>query len=124
MALFVRIGGEPAVQATVDLFYTKVLGDAKLAPFFAGSDMASIKSHQVTFMSMAFGSPGAAYDGRSIAAAHHSLIKDQGLNGAHFDLVAGHLVASLQELGVPAAEIGEVVAIVGPLRPIFDGSAP
>ena len=42
---------------------------------------------------------------------------------AHFDLVAGHLVASLQDLKVPANLIDEVVAIVVPLRSIFEGEA-
>jgi hemoglobin len=89
------------VRATVDRFYSKVLADAKLAPFFEGHDMAKLKSHQVKFLTMAFGGP--SYPGRSIAAAHHRLITEQGLNGEHFDLVAGHLVASMQELGVPPA---------------------
>ena len=33
-SLFVRIGGEGAVNAAVDLFYTKVLADERVKDFF------------------------------------------------------------------------------------------
>lgn len=71
-------------------------------------------------MTMAFGG-GNGYSGRSIAAAHSRLIRDKGLGVAHFDLVAGHLVAALQQLTVPQPLIDEVVGVVGPLRPVFEG---
>lgn len=47
------------------------------------------------------------------------LFVDMGLTEIHFDMVAMHLVASLQHLGVCQELIDEVVAVVGPLRPIF-----
>ncbi len=34
-SLFERIGGEPAVDAAVDLFYRKVLQDKSIKKFFA-----------------------------------------------------------------------------------------
>ena len=45
-SLFIRLGGAPSVDAAVDLFYTKVLSDAALIPFFEGHDMARLKNHQ------------------------------------------------------------------------------
>ncbi|MGB1061385.1 MAG: truncated hemoglobin, partial [Ketobacter sp.] len=38
--LYEKIGGEPAVDAAVDLFYKKVLADERIKHFFEGVDMA------------------------------------------------------------------------------------
>ena len=37
--LYERIGGEAALDAAVDLFYRKVLGDPGLSDFFDSTDM-------------------------------------------------------------------------------------
>jgi len=58
---------------------------------------------------MAFGGPN-NYSGLDMRAAHAPLVA-KGLNEAHFTAVAGHLQATLEELGVPADLIGEVMAI-------------
>ncbi len=84
--------------------------------------MLKQKQHQIKFMTMAFGGPS-NYTGRGMAAAHKHLIEQKGLNTSHFDKVAGHLVGTLQELGVKKPLIDEVVAIVGPLRSIFESSS-
>ncbi len=38
-SLFEQIGGEGAVDAAVDIFYQKVIGDTELAPFFNGINL-------------------------------------------------------------------------------------
>ena len=38
-SLFERIGGEGAVDAAVDLFYTKILADDRVKSFFTQTDM-------------------------------------------------------------------------------------
>ena len=43
MSLLEEIGGRVTVDATVDLFYTKVFSDPLLTPFFEGAD----KPHQI-----------------------------------------------------------------------------
>ena len=90
-----------------------------MAPFFANTDMAKQRKHQTAFMSMAFGGPR-KYSGRSMEAVHARMIEEQGLGVLHFDAVAGHLVASLAQLNVAQSLIDEVVAVVVPLRPIFE----
>ncbi len=45
--LYVRIGGAGAVQATVEVFYKRVMADPLLANFFAGVDMGKQKAKQV-----------------------------------------------------------------------------
>ena len=107
--LFERIGGEPAVDAAVDLFYRKVLSDPSISHFFDTTDMDAQRSKQRAFLTMVFGGPN-NYDGKDLRAAHAGLVA-KGLNEAHFGAVAGHLQATLQELGVAEDLTTEVMGI-------------
>lgn len=112
--LYERIGGAPAVNATVELFYKKVLSDVRIRHFFYGIKIADQIEHQTKFISFAFGGPG-DYSGRSLMTAHKDLVSLLGLNDQHFDAVIEGLGAALTELGVAedliqeAAEIAESV---------------
>ncbi len=110
--LFERIGGIPAIKAAVDLFYGKVLADPVLKPFFESTNMTWLKARQNTFFIQALGGP-ALYKGKDMKSAHEGM----GIEQAHFDRVAAHLVASLAELKVPQSLIDEVVGAVAPLAP-------
>jgi hemoglobin len=112
--LYDRIGGEAAVMAAVDLFYQKVMADDLTRPFFAGLDIEAQVKKQVSFMTWAFGGPS-EYKGRDLRTAHAGLVK-KGLSDAHFDAVAGHLVATLNDLGVAPELIQEAISIVGSQR--------
>lgn len=58
-------------------------------------------------MKLAFtGVPDDVDVGALLTEKHMNLFK-QGLNGEHFDLVAGHFVATLQNLGIQANLINE-----------------
>jgi len=113
-SLFERIGGTGAVDAAVDLFYRKVLTDADISDFFDTTDMDDQRAKQKAFLTMAFGGPN-EYSGKDLRTAHEKLVAD-GLNDSHFDKVAGHLQATLKELGVGGGAIGEVMAISGGTR--------
>jgi hemoglobin len=112
--LFERLGGRDAVKATVVRFYEKILEDELLIPFFEDVDMARLRASQTAFITMAFGGPH-HYEGQHLRTAHFGLVK-RGLSDVHFDRVAGHLVATLQELGVDAPMIDEALAIVATTR--------
>ncbi len=107
--LFEKIGGEGAVDAAVDIFYRKVLADDSISHFFETTDMAAQHAKQKSFLTMAFGGPN-NYSGTDMRTAHAPLVA-KGLNEDHFNAVAGHLQATLEELNVPADLIGEVMAI-------------
>jgi hemoglobin len=113
-SLYERIGGKGAIEAAVDIFYGKVLADESISRFFAGVDMDKQRGKQKIFLAFAFGAP-VKYDGKDMRQAHKHLV-EQGLNDSHFDAVAGHLQATLEELNVPADLIGEVMAIAGGTR--------
>lgn len=112
--LFEKLGGRDAVDAAVDIFYSKVTTDPILAPFFQSVDMKRQRAKQKAFLTMAFGGPN-NYDGKDMRTAHAPLVA-KGLSDKHFDAVAGHLQATLQELAVPAALIENVMAIAGSVR--------
>lgn len=110
-SLFDQIGGQGAVDAAVDIFYRKVLSDKMVKGFFVSTDMAGQHAKQKAFLTMAFGGPN-NYSSKDLRAAHAGLVKI-GLNELHFNAVAGHLQATLEELGVAKNLIGEVMAIAG-----------
>lgn len=113
-SIYDRIGGRDAVLAAVDVFYQKILADDSINGFFATTDMDRQRGKMISFLTVAFGGPGKA-SGPSMREAHAPLV-EQGLNDTHFDAVAGHLAATLSELGVPEGLAGEVLALVGSLR--------
>ncbi len=113
-SLYERIGGKGAIEAAVDIFYGKVLADDSINRFFAGIDMDKQRGKQKIFLAYAFGAP-VKYEGKDMRQAHKHLV-EKGLNDSHFDAVAGHLQATLEELNVPADIIGEVMTIAGGTR--------
>lgn len=109
-SLFERLGGDDAVEAAVDILYSKVMADDSLTPFFAGVDMDRQSFMQRIFLTGAFGGPQ-AYTGRSLRDAHKTLVEEKGLGEAHFTSFVGHLKATLEELDVASDLVQEVMAI-------------
>lgn len=109
MSLFEQIGGQPAVEAAVDVFYRKVLTDDRISRFFDDIEMDAQIAKQKAFLTMAFGGP-ARYSGKDMRAAHARLVA-KGLDESHFNAVVENLGATLKELGVGDAQIAEVVKI-------------
>ena len=113
-----------ALRAAVEIFYARVTGDEKLKVFFEGVSVARLKVHQFNFLRFAFTEIPKDMDVHQYMIDKHArLFNDLGLNETHFDLVAGHLVATLQQLNVSEPVIADVVAVVGPLRAAFEEEA-
>ncbi len=110
--LYERLGGEPAIDAAVDIFYKKILLDDTINHFFKDIDMDKQVAKQKGFLTMAFGGPK-AYSGKHMRHAHKNI---DGLTGAHFDSVVNHLATTLKELGVTDDLIGEVATIANSVR--------
>ena len=105
-SLFDRIGGMPAVNAAVDIFYQKVMADDKINHFFQHIDMQKQSGKLKVFLAYAFGA-AIPYEGKPMRAAHQHMR----ITEVHFNAVAGHLISTLEELQVAAPLIEEVVAI-------------
>jgi hemoglobin len=106
-SLFERIGGMNAVHAAVDIFYKKVMADSSINHFFKHIDIHTQSGKMKTFLAYAFGAPMASYSGKSMREAHRHM----NINEEHFHGVAGHLVATLQELQVDQNLIDEMVGV-------------
>lgn len=113
-SLFEKLGGEAAVNAAVELFYSKVLADNRISRYFAKTDMNKQRAKQKAFLTVAFGGPN-NYSGRSMRAAHAKLVVD-GLNDSHFEAVLDNLKLTLQELKVPSDLIQQALAIAESTR--------
>lgn len=110
-SLYERIGGEPAVDAAVDVFYRKVLTDDRISHHFEGVEMSRQREKQKAFLTFAFGG-SSAYSGSDMRAAHAHMK----LTEADFDAVMEHLGATLVELKVPAELIQEAAGIAGSVK--------
>lgn len=109
MSLYEEIGGEASIDASLDRFYPKIVGDPRVSFLFEGVDMARLRRHARAFLAMAFGGPN-QYQGRNLRAAH-THARSQGLNDALFEVFMGHFRSTLEELGVPSPKITEIVSI-------------
>ncbi|PCJ11544.1 MAG: group 1 truncated hemoglobin [Gammaproteobacteria bacterium] len=115
-SIYESLGGEPAVNAAVDIFYKKVLADDRVKHFFDEMDMDRQRNMQKSFLTFALGGPN-NYKGKNMRKAHEKLVTEKGLNETHFDAVLESLGATLQELDVPENLIAEAAALVVTLKP-------
>ena len=113
-SLYERLGGAPAIEAAVDIFYRKVLSDNRIAKFFDDVDMDRQAAKQKAFLTMVMGGPS-NYTGKDMRTGHQHLVK-RGLNDSHVDAVIENLAATLKELGVPDSDIAEVGKLANSVR--------
>lgn len=114
MSLYARLGGEPAFQTAVDIFYRRMLSDDRVARFFDDVDMEGQIAKQKAFLTFVTGGP-AEYTGQDMRDAHAHLVK-LGIDDEHVDVVIEHLGAVLTELGADAKDVGEVAALAESVR--------
>lgn len=114
LSLYDDLGGAPAVEAAVDIFYRKVLGDDRISHFFDGVDMERQAAKQKGFLTMVFGGPN-NYTGKDMRTGHAHLVA-RGLNDSHVDAVIEDLAETLRELGVGEDRIAQVAAIANSVR--------
>ena len=114
-SLFERLGGDDAVEAAVDILFSKVTADSLLKPLFAGVNMDQQSFMMRIFLTGAFGGPQ-AYSGRSLRQSHEHLVAEKGLGEKHFAAFTGHMKSTLDELGIETGLIDEVMAIATKTR--------
>ena len=109
--LYDRLGGAGAVNAVVENFVGRAAADSRINGKFARTDVPRLKAMLVEQVSAATGGP-VTYTGRGMRETHDGM----GVTAGEFDALVGDLVATLNEFNVPAAEQGELLGILGPLR--------
>jgi hemoglobin len=110
--LYDRLGGKGAITAVVDDFVGNVAADKRINGYFAKADVPRLKTNLVDQICQATGGP-CVYKGRDMMAAHRGL----GIADADFNALVEDLVKSLDKFNVPAKEKGELLNILGPLKP-------
>jgi len=111
-SLYDRLGGKDAITAVVDDFVGNVAGDKRTNGFFAKADVPRLKRNLVDQICSATGGP-CVYTGKDMKTAH----KGMGISDADFNALVEDLVKSLNKFNVPAKEQGELLGILGSLKP-------
>ncbi|MBX7114164.1 MAG: group 1 truncated hemoglobin [Myxococcaceae bacterium] len=109
--LYQRLGGQPAIEAVIDDFMGRLAKDERINATFAGSHVPRLRKRLVELVCYATGGP-CTYSGRDMKTVHTGM----NITHAQFDIVVGHLVATLDAFKVPATEKGELLALLGPMR--------
>jgi hemoglobin len=110
MTLYELIGGEAAIDATVEEFYKRVLADDFLSPFFKNLNMNRQINMQKKFLNHVFGQK--PYEGKNMRKAHAHLH----LTDDHFNIVAKHLSDAMLHLGVKQELVDQVLAVAETTR--------
>ena len=115
-SLYDRLGGKDAIVAVVDDFVGNVAADNRINRYFAKTDIPRLKRNLVDQICAGTGGP-CTYAGRDMKTAHAGM----GVTNADFDALVGDLVKTLDKFKVPDKEKGELLGILGPMRPSIVG---
>lgn len=120
MSIYEQLGQEVGIRTAVDEFYTRVIGDPQLKPYFDGVNMGQLRLHQTKLLSQVTGGP-VEYEGRDLAAAHAGLA----ITPEDFDRVVGHLAATLTDMDVEQSTIAQIGSALSAHRDdIVSGPSP
>lgn len=97
--LYEKIGGQPTVEKIVENFHKNILTDSSVSTFFARTDMAKPRTHQIAFLSQILDGPK-QYAGRPMDKTHAGMSLQQ----PHFDAIVKHLNAAMTASGVSAED--------------------
>ena len=111
-SLYERLGGIDAITAVVKDFRDRVARDDRINQKFARTDLGRLTRMLIDQVCQAAGGP-CSYSGRSMREAHAGM----GVTSGEFDALVADLVATLNEFKVGNTEQGELLAVLGPLKP-------
>src|SRR5438105_15730711 len=115
-SLYDRLGGLGAITAVVDDFVGNVAADNRINKFFAKTDIPRLKRLLVEQICAGTGGP-CTYTGRDMRSVHAGM----GITDAQFNALVEDLVKSLDKFKVPEKEKGELLGILGPMKPSIVG---
>jgi hemoglobin len=115
-SLYDRLGGQPAITAVVDDFIGNVASDNRINARFAKANIPRLKQRLVELISSGTGG-NVTYTGRDMRSAHDGMF----ITDADFDALVEDLVKSLDSFKVPEKEKGELLGILGPMKPQIVG---
>jgi hemoglobin len=110
-SLFVRLGGKPKIEAVVDNFVSRVVGDLRINSRFATADIPHLKAMLVDQICQASGGP-CTYEGRDMKLTHAGLA----IGGEEFDALVADLVSTMDSLEIGRREQMELLNTLRPMR--------
>ena len=120
-ALYKSLGGKKAITAVVDDFVGRCAADTRINSFFKATAadpkrLAKFKKNLVDQICQGTGGP-CTYTGRDMRTAH----KGMNITDAQFNALVEDLVKTLDKFKVPEKEKGELLGILGPMKPQIVG---
>ncbi|MEJ8837913.1 group I truncated hemoglobin [Ramlibacter sp. AN1133] len=114
--LYDRLGGKEALGAVVGELWSVVAADARINRHFARTRPEAFAGQLVDFLCQASGGP-CQYKGKDMLAAHTGMQ----LTDGDFTALAEDTALVLDRFKVPAQEKGEVMNMLGGLKPAVVG---
>jgi len=111
-SLYTRLGGHEAIKAVVEDFVGRCAADSRINSKFGRTDVPRLKAMLADQICSGSGGP-CTYAGRDMAETHAGM----GVTAGEFDALVEDLVATLDQFNVPKADQGELLGILGPMRP-------
>ena len=125
--LYDRLGGDAFINILTCSFFDEIVENRDLKPFFKHISVAALKTHQVKLFRVIFGKDEEKPEEEDLLdfmlKTHTRLFRELGLDETHFDQVAGCFVQGLQSFQIGQGLIDECVAILVPLRVVFEYGA-
>jgi hemoglobin len=113
ISLYERLGGDPAVSATVTKMYEKILNDDLLKGYFANVDMGKHIKMQKKFLTLVFQNTELnKFTKQSMQKSHKKL----NLKDVHFDRIKCIIEESMLSLNVSKPLVAETVDIAEKFR--------
>lgn len=115
-SLYDRLGGVGAIKVVVDDFVGFVAGDNRINGRFAKTNIPQLKERLVEQICAGSGGP-CQYKGKDMVTAH----KGMNIKDGEFGALVEDLVKALDKNKVPEKEKGELLGILGPMKPAIVG---
>lgn len=109
--LYERLGGKPAIEAVIDDFLGRVAADERINSGFAVGHLPRLRQRLIELVCAATGG-GCTYSGRDMGTVHAGMR----ITNDQFNVLVGHLVATLEKFKVPEKEKGELLGLLAPMR--------
>jgi hemoglobin len=110
-SLYVRLGGKPKIEAVVDDFVTRVVGDLRISSRFATADIPHLKAMLVDQICQASGGP-CTYEGRDMKLTHAGMA----IGGEEFDALVADLVTTMDQFEIGRREQMELLNSLRPMK--------
>ncbi|MBK9934974.1 MAG: group 1 truncated hemoglobin [Cytophagaceae bacterium] len=126
--LYDRLGGVNAISAVVDEFIGRVAVNPDMVRTFkpllddvtkngaSSARLASLRNNLIDQIGEAAGGPQ-KYKGKDMVTAHKGMM----ITEKEFNSLAGDLSGALDKFNVPATEKGELLTVIGSLKPQIVG---